>query len=246
MGVIQKIDINCDLGEGMPNDESLMPYISSCNIACGGHFGTKDTIRATIRIAKEFGVKVGAHPSYPDRENFGRKSMDISTDKLIKSLSEQISLFLTVCNEEGVQANHIKLHGALYNDSSNNEELVDAIQTVYKNLNLSLPLYLSPHSILAKRMRNAVIEAFIDRRYNEDGSLTPRTHTGALIEDPIQAWEQLSRMYLNREVTCADGKTISINATTFCIHGDTKNALEIARFIDSKLKSLNIILDRNG
>ena len=246
MDINRKIDINCDLGEGMPNDNALMPYISSCNIACGGHYGTKETISKAIRLAKSHKVKVGAHPSYPDKENFGRKSLNLSSGELIENLTDQISLFLAVCERERIEPNHIKLHGALYNDSSHNEDLANVIEKVCKNLNLNLPFYLPPNSILTKRVKDVYLEAFIDRGYQSDGSLVARNNPSAVIENPIVAWRQLSSMYFDHTVTSLEGPTILINASTYCLHGDNPNALEIAKGISRELKLLDISLDKNG
>ncbi|MDG1333621.1 MAG: 5-oxoprolinase subunit PxpA [Crocinitomicaceae bacterium] len=246
MDVKKRIDINCDLGEGMPNDAELMPLISSCNIACGGHFGTKETMRSAIQLAKLHKVKVGAHPSYPDRENFGRKSMNISSDELASSLRKQLSDFISVCHEEQVEPNHIKLHGALYNDSAKDISLAHLVVEVMGQLQLSLPIYAPLNSMLAGVASEPIIEAFIDRRYNENGSLVSRSEKNALIEDPTQAWDQLKQLYLTDSVTALNDKVIQLAAETYCIHGDAKNALEIARFIYLKLEAFNIALDKNG
>ncbi len=246
MDVKRTIDINCDLGEGMSNDADLMAFISSCNIACGGHFGTRETIRSTVQLAKLHGVKVGAHPSYPDKENFGRKSMSISSSELAASLHGQISDFLSVCKEEGVNPNHIKLHGALYNDCSTNESLAEVIRGVYEGLNLNIPMYAPPNSALSSKIENTISEAFIDRRYNENGTLVSRAQPNALIEDSTQAWNQLVRMYVDQEVVSSNGEVIPMSAETFCLHGDANNARDIAEFIGTKLDSSNISLDRNG
>ncbi|MFK7783590.1 MAG: LamB/YcsF family protein [Crocinitomicaceae bacterium] len=246
MGVNKSIDINCDLGEGMPNDAALMAHISSCNIACGGHFGTKESIRETIQLAKLHKVKVGAHPSYPDKENFGRVSMNISSDELAKSLRNQISDFISVCKEEKIEASHIKLHGALYNDSAQNFSLAKLVVQVLDDLQLQLPVYAPQNSVLAGIADKPVVEAFIDRRYNGDGSLVSRKQDNSLIEDPLQAWDQLKQMIFAQRFIAANNKSIPMNAETYCLHGDTRNALEIAQFIHSKLVSFNFVLDKNG
>lgn len=230
----------------MSNDAALMPYISSCNIACGGHFGSTTTMREAVRLAKLHNVKVGAHPSYPDRENFGRKSMSISSEELTSSICEQISDFLSVCNELEVFPNHIKLHGALYNDCMKDEALANVIFKAYEKIEISLPVFTPPNSLLTQKLDHVITEAFLDRRYNEDGSLVSRAQHDALIEEPHEAWNQLYNIYFNHEVISSGGKTIPINADTFCLHGDTTNSLEIAQLIDRKLKSLNISLNKNG
>ena len=245
MDVIRSIDINCDLGEGMKNDADLMPYISSCNVACGGHFGSIETIRATIKLAKKYGVKVGAHPSYPDRENFGRKRLDISPDELEKSVSSQLSDFMNVCAEEGITPHHIKLHGALYNVAATDESTAKIIALTLQKLNLSLSIYTPKHSILAQHLNNSISvipEAFLDRTYQENGDLVNRKEENAIIDSPDLAWEQLKMMYFDQEVISVLGARIPVIAETFCIHGDGENALEIAQFIHARLKEHGITL----
>lgn len=246
MAVKRRIDLNCDLGEGMPNDAELMPYISSCNIACGGHFGSKETIRATIKLARKHSVKIGAHPSYPDQENFGRKSMKISASDLKSSLKRQLFDFLSVCDEEAVEANHIKLHGALYNDTAKDQELADAVLEVYEEMKLTLPFYVAPTSLLRQKKVSTLIEVFVDRSYENDGNLVSRSHPNALIKSPADAWQRLKRMYVHREVISIHGVTFPVDANTFCVHGDTENAQAILQYIDAQLKLFNITLDKNG
>ncbi|MCJ8290036.1 MAG: 5-oxoprolinase subunit PxpA [Crocinitomicaceae bacterium] len=249
MDVIRSIDINCDLGEGMNNDADLMPYISSCNIACGGHFGTNETIRTTIRLAKKHKVKVGAHPSYPDKDNFGRKRLNISPSELAESIFTQIFNFLTVCAEEGVIPNHIKLHGALYNVAATDEPTAKTIATTLGILNQSIPVYTPPNSILAQQLSNSisvVSEAFLDRRYQDDGNLVNRKEENALIHSPELAWKQLKQLFFDREVTSVIGTKIPMDAETYCLHGDGENALEIAQFINGKLKEHGINLRKDA
>lgn len=245
---VKYIDINCDLGEGMSNDAALMPLISSCSIACGGHFGNKETIRSAIRLAKLHKVKVGAHPSYPDKENFGRTQLFLSDSELAESLTSQLLMFLMVCFEEGVKPHHIKLHGALYNVAARDEKTAELIVQVIRKLNVSIPIYAPNNSILARLISetNRVIpEAFIDRRYQEDGNLMPRTAPNALIESPEFAWKQLKQLYFDQEITLPSNQTIPVIAETFCLHGDAENSLEIAQFISEELTKHELILAKN-
>lgn len=247
---VRTIDINCDLGEGMSNDTDLMPFISSCSIACGGHFGTLETIRATIRLAKEHRVKVGAHPSYPDKEHFGRKRLMLDPSELGESLSKQIVDFLSVCEEEGITPNHIKLHGALYNVASTDEQTANVIVQVLRSLNCTVPVFAPPNSVLTSLLQDSnpiIREAFIDRNYQENGMLVPRNESNAVITNSKLAWEQLKQIYFYHELTVpSNGQLIPISAETYCIHGDTQNAAKIARFIFSKLKEHQIILGKNA
>ena len=137
------IDINCDLGEGAGNDAQLMPLISSCNIACGGHYGDTDSIREAVRLALKYNVRIGAHPSYPDTENFGRKVMNCSPEELKQSIQEQLRLIQTVCEEEGAIISHVKLHGALYNKTSEDEELAKTVLEAIEPLPISTIYLLS-------------------------------------------------------------------------------------------------------
>ena len=129
---MRPIDINCDLGEGIGNDAEIMPYINSCNIACGGHFGDLQTIKETILLAQKYAVKVGAHPSFPDKENFGRKLMTLSDNDLMDSISQQIKLFHQACNETGARMHHVKLHGALYNLAAKDSHIAELVIQAFK------------------------------------------------------------------------------------------------------------------
>lgn len=248
MDLNKTIDINCDLGEGTPNDADLMPFISSCNIACGGHFGTKESIRKTIQLAQEFNVKIGAHPSYPDKENFGRKQLPISSIDLKKSIRKQLEDFLSVCEEEKVIPNHIKLHGTLYNVAAKETPTAETIASLFMQMNLNLPVYTPFNSALARSVANhnsVVPEAFIDRGYENDGSLVSRTKQGALIDQPDLAWEQLKTMYFHKRICTYNGEMIPITAETYCIHGDSSSALSTLQFIHSKLLENGINLSKN-
>ncbi len=236
MDRIANININCDLGEGTGNDAELMPFLTSCNIACGGHFGDDVTMRETIQLAVKYNVKVGAHPSFPDKENFGRVEMDIEPEVLKASLRQQVADFKAVCDEMGVEMHHIKLHGALYNLAAKNEEVaknvLDAFEIFgpikfYVGGNLQIYLQDSEHYQFCK-------EAFIDRTYQDDLSLVNRNNPFASIESIEIAFSQLDMMIGSGEVETVSGKRIPIQAETYCIHGDNPKALEILQFIHQK------------
>jgi UPF0271 protein len=235
-----EVNINCDLGEGMLNDEQLMPMLSSCNIACGGHYGDENTIRETIKLAQKYGVHCGAHPSYPDRLNFGRKVITLSTDELIISLRNQIELFQKIANEEKCDFHHIKLHGALYNQAANDQKLAQIILTIFEEFPKTIRLYVPSGSLfasLAKKNHIVCEEAFIDRTYQDDLSLTPRSAENALIKDPETAWKQLKSILNFKKVLTISGKQVALSASTFCIHGDSENALEILTYISNRLNN---------
>lgn len=239
------IDVNADLGEGMLHDEALMPFLSSCSIACGGHFGNDTSMYKAVQLAKKHDVKVGAHPSFPDTNNFGRKIMTMTKAELSESVYEQISAFFAVCDSEEIPVNHIKLHGALYNYAAKDAATADAVIAAILKTNRRPSLYAPPNSVLSEKAKNIlplVFEAFIDRRYELDLSLVARTQPNAIITDPEDAWRQLKLMVLNQEVVTRNGQVVPIQASTFCIHGDNPEAIAMLRFIQSKLTDHNIRL----
>ncbi|MBL4663568.1 MAG: 5-oxoprolinase subunit PxpA [Flavobacteriaceae bacterium] len=243
MSQVNNIDINADLGEGGRFDKQLMPLISSCSIACGGHFGDGDSMRATVRLANMHGVKVGAHPSFPDRNHFGREEMSMTQSSLTDSIFEQLLAFYAVCKTEDTTVNHIKLHGALYNYAAKDAATADAIVEAIIATKQRPKLYVQHGSILHKKAKNLiplVFEAFIDRSYNSDLSLVPRNHPKALIEDPKMAWEQLFGMLNGGVVHTVNSEVKQIVATTFCIHGDHKHSVSILQYIHEKLKQHSI------
>ncbi len=243
------IDLNCDLGEGMPNDEDLMPYISSANIACGGHAGDADTMQHTVELALKYNVAIGAHPSYPDKENFGRKDLiDLSLrpQELVDIISEQVNQLKTICSRFGTSLQHIKPHGALYNRAAKDRQVSSFICKAILQLDPTLILFGLSGSEMKKEADLHKIkfasEVFADRTYQEDGSLTARSLPHALIENEYQALNQVIQMIKTGTVQSLNGKTIPIRAETICLHGDGKNAVAFARIIHEKLKKENIIM----
>lgn len=238
------IDINCDLGEGIGNEKEVLPLISSCNIACGGHAGDDRTIREVARMAKMNGVKVGAHPSYPDRENFGRTSMDISPEELLDSLKQQLNNFVSILESENIDLHHIKAHGALYNDLAKNAALAKTFLKAIEPYKERAFLYVPFDSVIEGEALIAEFqikyEAFGDRNYNMNGSLVSRTHDHAIIDNPQDVLEHIARMVREREVKLPDGKRIRMLADTYCIHGDTPRALEILTYLSEHLAMYNI------
>jgi len=234
-----KIDLNCDLGEGMGNDADLMPYLGSCNIACGGHFGDHSSMTAAVKLAIKHGVNVGAHPSFPDKENFGRKIIDISKEDLHQSLHQQISNFKSVCAEQDIAMHHIKLHGALYNLAANDAEIAALVLNVFAAVEADIKIYVPYNSaiaILADEYFPILYEAFADRNYNSDLSLVNRSYKNAVITDKRQAWDQASSIINTEKVKAINGEMVAIKADTLCVHGDQENALELLQFISQQLK----------
>jgi len=234
------IDLNCDMGEGAGNDALLMPYISSCSIACGGHVGDEDSIKATLLLAKQFGVKVGAHPAYPDSENFGRKSMQLSDKELEESIIKQLILFLRCCEQTNSPVNHIKPHGALYNDLFHDATKVEVFVAVVKTLIPKAKLYCSPGSLIEKKAIQSGIqvkrEGFMDRAYNEDGTLRSRTLEGAVLTDLKQVGSQVLSIVKKQSVPVFGGEFIPLSVQTLCLHGDHPQAVELIQSVDRLLK----------
>jgi UPF0271 protein len=240
--MLKTIDINADLGEGSLNDAELMPLISSCSIACGGHFGNEITMRTAVQLAKKHKVKIGAHPSYPDVKNFGRKVLPIPKNLLSEAVRQQLVRFISICESEDIQVHHIKLHGALYNYAAIDAPAAEAVLEGIMATKIRPKLYVPHGSILAKKAKDLLpleYEAFIDRKYNDDLSLVSRTEKDAVIDSPEDAWRQLSLMLDDQIVETKQKSNITIKASTFCIHSDTSNAVEILAYIRLKLKQLN-------
>lgn len=233
------IDINCDLGEGLPNDAELMQNISSCNIACGGHAGTIETIDKTITLAIKNEVKIGAHPSFPDKENFGRKLLNLPYKELQQSIEAQVQLFVERLNKQKGKLHHIKVHGALYNASAKNVELANLVVNAVKNIDKTVFLYVPFNSVIEEIAKQHHIkikyEVFADRNYNNDGSLVMRSQENAVIYDKEIALKHIRRMFYDKQIQTISGELIYTKADTFCIHGDNKNAIEILQFINENL-----------
>lgn len=242
------IDINCDVGEGIGNESELFPHISSCNIACGGHAGDVNTMSEIVELAQKFGIKAGAHPSYPDKENFGRKSMKIEKGVLISSIQDQIKELESVLGGTDMKLHHIKAHGALYNDTAGDLELamnyLESIQA-YKDQVL---LYLPYGSVIEDEARDRgfkiSLEAFGDRNYNEDLSLVSRSSSTAMIEEPKKVLDHLLSMVINKEVITLNGDKVPVDPDTYCIHGDTTTALQILMYLSDELPKQQIFLKK--
>lgn len=238
------IDINCDVGEGADNEPQLFPLISSCSIACGGHAGDASSMLRTVRLAKKWNVKVGAHPSYPDKENFGRASMDISSEGLIQSIQEQIVTLVSILNKENIPLHHIKAHGALYNEIARNAALaarfLEAIVKYKKDTLLYIPYASEIEKLANVQGFSITYEAFADRNYNADLSLVARNHPQALITSPEAVLKHIVQMVKHHQVGTLTDKNIKILADTFCIHSDSPSAIEIVMYLSQELSKQNI------
>ncbi|CAN5533059.1 5-oxoprolinase subunit PxpA [soil metagenome] len=238
------IDINCDMGESfgawtMGRDAELMEYVSSVNIACGFHAGDATVIRKTVETAIEKGVAIGAHPSFPDLQGFGRREMKISAQEIFDIILYQVSALKGICEALGGELHHVKPHGALYNQAAKNVEISQKIAEAVKAIDSKLIFYGLSGSFLIVEAEKIGLktgsEVFADRTYQVDGTLTPRSKANALIKDSEKAVEQVLQMIQTNTVTAENGETLPIKAETVCIHGDGENALEFARFINRKL-----------
>lgn len=237
------IDINSDVGEGIGNEALLMPLISSCNIACGGHAGDEKTMREVLAFAKACNVKIGAHPSYPDKENFGRSIMKISDNALKKSLVEQISKLKLLAEENGQHLHHVKPHGALYNQAAIDSRvatlIIEAIRSVDENLAIYVP-YNSVIAILAKPHLTTIVEGFADRSYHQDYTLVSRTHAEGVLNNAQAVIAHVLPMIMKDNLISLEGHILPFKVDTICVHGDTENAIDIVRALCSQLHSEGI------
>ncbi|WP_435415521.1 5-oxoprolinase subunit PxpA [Polaribacter aestuariivivens] len=239
-----KIDINCDVGEGVVNEHLLFPFISSCNIACGGHFGDKNSIDKTIQLAVDNNVKIGAHPSFPDVKNFGRKVMHISDGDLKMSIENQINLFQERLLKFNQKLHHIKPHGALYNliakEKKEAEKFIEIIKKYTNNCFLYVPYNSKIEKVALKNNIQIKYEFFADRNYNDDLSLVSRVQKNAIIEKPEDVFKHIFNVLKNGKVLTISGNEKIMQADTFCVHGDHVNSVEILQFINNVLKDKNI------
>lgn len=223
----------------MGRDAELMDYVSSINIACGFHAGDPTVIAETIKTALKKGVSVGAHPSYPDLQGFGRREMALSPEEVFDVVLYQIAAVKGICEAYGIKLHHVKPHGALYNRAAKDPALAKAIVKAVKTLDKNLVFYgLAGSHLISEAEKiglKTASEVFADRTYQPDGTLTPRTEPGALIENAERAVAQVLEMVKDQTVTAVGGEKISIKADTVCIHGDTPQAPEFARTIRERL-----------
>lgn len=238
-----KIDLNADVGEGY-DDRALMPYLTSVNVACGGHAGDARTMADTVAAALELGNAVGAHPSYPDREHFGRREFALPFAAIEASVREQVGALAATAAAAGARLVHVKPHGALYNVAAREVAVARAVARAVRDVDPELRLIGLAGAILLEMASEMGLasagEGFADRLYMADGSLAPRTLAGAVIVDPAAAAEQALRIARDREVVAADGTRVRIRAETLCIHGDTRGAPAIARAVRERLLNAGI------
>ena len=228
-----KIDLNADLGEGCANDSALLQLVSSANIACGFHAGDAVMMLQCVREALKYGVAVGAHPSFPDRENFGRTAMQLPPETVYAQTLYQVGALAALVRAQGGELRHVKPHGMLYNQAAKDPVLAAAIARAVRDCNPQLILVgLAGSELIRAGERLGLTtrqEVFADRGYMPDGSLVPRTQAGALITDEAKALAQTLEMVRYGRVTAVDGTTAHVQADTVCLHGDGEHALQFAR-----------------
>ncbi|MBO1580425.1 5-oxoprolinase subunit PxpA [Bacillus sp. XF8] len=243
------IDLNCDLGEGfgayqIGNDDKILPFVSSVNIACGFHAGDPTVMRQTVEKALRNDVEIGAHPGFPDLIGFGRRMMRVSPEEVYDYVLYQIGALDGFIRAAGGSMHHVKPHGALYNMAAVDQEIADAIAKAIHNINPNLFLYGLANSRFVQAAKKyevkLVQEAFVDRTYQPDGTLTSRTEENALIKGEEEAIKQVLQMVQEGNVQDVDGNHVSINAQTICIHGDGERAVQFAERIYRILRFNNI------
>lgn len=237
-------NINCDLGEGLNVAPQLMPLIGAANIACGGHAGDHDTIANCIRLAQENKVLIGLHPGYPDRENFGRKTMAMTTLDLWDMIAAQISTFMQIAQKLKADIHHIKLHGALYHDVAYDPGLARIFISVLKNYTDSWVVFCPPESVLAETAAHSNYpvwaEGFLDRNYDDTGKLVSRLETGAILTDPEKVWQHAAHILKTGKVKTISGQELPLKVDTLCVHGDNPNAIKILTYIQEQFQNGSI------
>lgn len=239
---LQTIDINVDMGEGLGNEALIMPFIASCNIACGGHAGTNESMREVVSLAQNHRVKIGAHPSFPDKENFGRQAMDISYSALFYALKHQLDDFMKVLDEAHARLHHIKPHGALYNLAAVDDNIANVVLELIQSIALPVKLYVPYNSVIADLAKKQKIpisyEAFADRNYYDDLTLVSRSEPNAIITESQAVFEHIQNMVEHHQVKTVTGHEVQIEADTFCVHGDHPNAPNLVKYLHEKLTQL--------
>lgn len=240
------IDINCDCGEMIPglDDATLMPYLSSCNIACGGHAGTPESMKYTIQAAIDHQVRIGAHPGYEDRDRFGRVSLSITPGELKASILRQINALKQSLSELGASFHHVKAHGALYHDLSRNRALAESYLEAIREVDVSLAVYAMAHSNFGQLAIEAefrvIWEGFADRRYLDEASLIPRGASNAIITNRADILHQIKNIVLHNQVATRTGKTVPLTVETICIHSDHPNSVNHLSYLYQHLQDHQI------
>lgn len=246
-----KIDLNCDMGESFGTyvlgyDEQAMPHVTSINVACGFHASDASNMLKTVRLAKKYGVAIGAHPSFPDLVGFGRRAMAATKEEIYADVLYQIGALTAVCRSEGLTLQHVKAHGALYNLAEKDVSIATAIAEAIKSLDSDLYMLCSCGSAMVKAAQQVGIhyveEAFADRAYTKEGTLVPRSQPGAVIHDPEHVAERVVKLVQTGKVQTIDGTEVALQAQTICVHGDTPGAVDMIKAIGAGLKTVGVCI----
>jgi UPF0271 protein len=244
------LDFNCDLGEGCGSDADIVPLISSASIACGAHAGDAGTMRAAIRLCRDHGVAIGAHPSFEDREHFGRRELALDREGIARLVQSQLARLAAIAAEEGTRIAHVKPHGALYNLAARDRGVADAIAAAIVAFDPSLMLYGLSGSQLTTAGEAAGLrvahEVFAERGYDADGTLAPRGTAGAVIENLDAALAQVRSLLHEGIVIARDGSRVPLRADTLCLHGDRADAAGFARALRKALDADGVIVAAPG
>ncbi|MDQ6655028.1 MAG: LamB/YcsF family protein [Verrucomicrobiota bacterium] len=244
------VDLNADLGEGANHDQELLALVTSANIACGLHAGNASLIRESILAARDRGVAIGAHPSFDDRANFGRREILLPAHEIFALVVYQLGAFLAIARAFEIPARHVKPHGALYNLAARDEQTADAVARAVRAVDPTLILFAPAASALSRAAESNELrvarEVFADRNYMPDGSLVPREHPQALLHDAEEAANRVFRMLRESKVRAIDGSDVEVTADTICLHGDTPGAVEFARALRLCLSQTGIIIASPG
>lgn len=245
------LDLNCDLGEydepqNFQHDAAIMSWISSCNIACGAHAGNQSVIEQTVALAKKKGVSIGAHPSYPDRENFGRRTMALPAKELKPILIEQIQRVKLAAEKQGAHLSHVKPHGALYNQAASDLDLAVLLLETVAEIDSSLMIFGLVHSKMEQAAGQVglqfVAEGFADRAYTGTKTLVPRTVPGAVVSDVKVMLSRVLQILKNQRVCTISGELISLKINTLCLHGDHENSVQTAQFLNQGLLQAGFLI----
>jgi UPF0271 protein len=240
------MDLNADVGEGCGNDAALVPLLTSASIACGAHAGDAATMQRTVALAQQYGVAIGAHVSYPDREHFGRHDMDLPSQALMDYVLQQLRVLDDIARATGASVRYFKAHGALYNRMTRDAETAQVVITAVRDFDFALPVLTLSNSAAVSVAQELgvtpVAEAFADRAYSADGKLVSRERPGAVISDVNAVVQRALDIALAHRVQSLDGHSVRIHARSLCVHGDTPGAVALAHAVRTALQQAGVEL----